>query len=98
MTRSPYSTSNFFTMPLAFDFTSTLVIGSTLPVATTLLAKSFFSTLASFEGSIFELPWAIAIPAQMMRARTTAPILERMMMIFLRRFLRPFTLPFTTSS
>ena len=47
-------------MPLAFDFTSTLVIGSTLPVATTLLAKSPRSTLASFEGSILVLPCAIA--------------------------------------
>ena len=43
-------------MPLAFDFTSTLVIGVTLPVATTLLAKSPFSTLASFEGSILVPP------------------------------------------
>ena len=43
-------------MPLAFDFTSTFVIGVTLPVATTLLAKSPFSTLASFDGSILVPP------------------------------------------
>ena len=34
------STSSFSTMPLAFDLSSTLVIGSTLPVATTLFAMS----------------------------------------------------------
>ena len=39
-------------MPLAFDLTSTLVMGSILPVATTLFARSPFSTLASLEGSI----------------------------------------------
>ena len=42
----------FFTMPLAYDFTSTFVIGSTFPVATTYFARSPFSTVASFEGSI----------------------------------------------
>ena len=43
-------------MPLAFDFTSTFVMGVTLPVATTLLARSPFSTLASFDGSILVPP------------------------------------------
>ena len=43
-------------MPLALDFTSTLVMGVTLPVATTLLARSPFSTLASFDGSILVPP------------------------------------------
>jgi len=43
-------------MPLALDLISTLVMGSILPVATTLLARSPFSTLASFEGSILVPP------------------------------------------
>src|SRR5271157_4458851 len=39
-------------MPLALDLISTLVSGSTFPVATTLLAKSPCSTLANLLGSI----------------------------------------------
>ena len=48
-------------MPLAFDLISTLVIGVIFPVATTLLARSPFSTLASFEGSILVPPRVAAI-------------------------------------
>ena len=61
MTLSPASTSSFLTIPLALDFTSTLVMGVTLPVATTLLARSPFSTFCSFEGSILVPPRVAAI-------------------------------------
>src|SRR5258708_39245222 len=90
--RSPSSTYSFLTMPLAFDFTSTLVMGSTLPVATTLLARSAFSTLASFDGSIFVLPWENAATAPPIRTKGTT--IAAIMIIFLRRFLRPFPFPF----
>src|SRR4029077_15901151 len=84
-------------MPLAFDLTSTLVMGSILPVATTLFARSPFSTLASFEGSILvPLLDAISTPVTT-RARTPAPI-ELQMMIRLRRFFLPLPLPSTTAS
>src|SRR3954471_18292255 len=46
---------SFLTMPLAFDLTSTFVMGWTLPVATTLFAKSPWSTLAILVGSILVL-------------------------------------------
>ena len=39
-------------MPLAFDLISTLVIGSTLPVATTDLTIVPRSTVAIFDGSM----------------------------------------------
>src|SRR5215470_7418476 len=42
-------------MPEALDLTSTLVMGWTLPVATTERAISPFSTLASWEGSSLAL-------------------------------------------
>src|SRR6202453_1680481 len=84
-------------MPLAFDLTSTLVIGSILPVATTLFARSPFSTLASFEGSILVPPVdAITTPVTT-RARTTTAI-ELQKMIRLRRFFLPLPLPYTTAS
>src|ERR1700693_1147518 len=84
-------------MPLAFDLTSTLVMGSILPVATTLFARSPFSTLASLEGSILvPLLDAINTPVTT-RARTPAPI-ELQIMIRLRRFFLPLPLPSTTAS
>src|SRR5216684_6758743 len=84
-------------MPLAFDLISTLVMGSIFPVATTLFARSPFSTLASFEGSILVPPLdAINAPATI---RTTpAAAIELQMMIRLRRFFFPLPLPSTTAS
>src|SRR5216683_1806106 len=72
-------------MPLAFDLISTLVMGSIFPVATTLFARSPFSTLASFEGSILVPPLdAISAPATI---RTTpAAAIKLQIMIRLRRF------------
>src|SRR5712692_3346110 len=84
-------------MPLALDLISTLVMGSIFPVATTLLARSPFSTLASFEGSILvPLLDAINTPVTT-RARTPAAI-ELQIMIRLRRFFLPLPLPSTTAS
>src|SRR5580658_1456225 len=81
-------------MPLALDFTSTLVIGVTLPVATTLLARSPFSTLASFDGSILVPPRVAAnTPPAINRTMTTTTLPQ---MISLRRFFLFFPLPFTT--
>src|SRR5215471_11489350 len=80
-------------MPLAFDFTSTLVIGVTLPVATTLLARSPFSTLASFEGSILVPPLLAAMTPTAINRTITAPTLPQM--ISLRRFFLLLPLPFT---
>src|ERR1017187_8458608 len=85
-------------MPLALDLISTLVMGSILPVATTLFARSPFSTLASFEGSILVPPLdAISAPATT-KMRTTAAIDPQM--IRLRRFFfaLPLPLPSTTAS
>ncbi len=45
------SVSSLVTMPLALDLTSTLVMGWTLPVATTERAMSPVSTVPSWEGS-----------------------------------------------
>src|SRR5712692_2659074 len=84
-------------MPLAFDLISTLVMGSIFPVATTLFARSPFSILASFEGSILVPPLdAINAPATI---RTTpAAAIELQMMVRLRRFFLPLPLPSTTAS
>src|ERR1700674_594774 len=83
-------------MPLAFDLTSTFVIGVTLPVATTLLAKSPFSTFASFVGSILVPPRvkAKSAPANTNRTAATMP----MIMMRLRRFFLPLLLPITSAS
>src|SRR5579862_2559605 len=81
-------------MPLAFDFTSTFVMGVTLPVATTLLAKSPFSTLASFEGSILVPPRVAAKTPPAISSTMTPTTLHQM--INLRRFFLLFPLPFTT--
>src|ERR1035437_5192317 len=83
-------------MPLALDLISTLVMGSILPVATTLFARSPFSTLASFEGSILVPPLdAISTPVTT-RTRTAAAIDPQM--IRFRRFFLPLPLPSTTAS
>src|ERR1700733_15351863 len=68
-------------MPLAFDLISTLVIGVTLPVATTLLARSPCSTLASLVGSIL-VPPRVAATATMTNARTATDTIEMMIQRF----------------
>src|SRR6185312_4837314 len=78
-------------MPLALDFTSTLVMGSIFPVATTLCARSPRSTLPSFEGSILVLPLVAAISPTAIKITTTTatpPYIHP-----LRFFLLPFTCP-----
>src|SRR5689334_9038329 len=55
-------------MPLAFDLTSTLVFGWTLPVATTERAMSPRSTVASFDASMLFLGLRAA------RRPTPAPV------------------------
>ena len=50
-------------MPLAFDLISTLVIGSTLPVATTERTMGPRSTVARRDGSMFvDAPLAVVMP------------------------------------
>src|SRR5258708_5852940 len=71
------STNSFSTMPEAFDFTSTLVIGWIFPVATTERATSPRVTLAILLGSMEE-PEAIratATPAPT-RTKTTTPTIS----------------------
>src|SRR5215813_6894637 len=73
-------------MPLAFDFTSTLVIGSILPVATTLLAMSPCSTVASLLGSILPPPLlAITKPKPPNTSMRTImpPQISRFLVLFL---------------
>src|ERR1700681_489393 len=84
-------------MPLALHLISTLVMGSILPVATTLFARSPFSTLASLEGSIL-VPLLDAISAPATTKITTAAAIELHIMIRLRRFFLPLPLPSTTAS
>src|SRR5579864_3692422 len=83
-------------MPLAFDLISTLVMGSTLPVATTLLAKSPRSTLASFDGSILVPPRVSAITPMTAPSTTTTPTMIQIKRF--RRFFFPLVLPFTLPS
>jgi hypothetical protein len=90
-TRSPASTCRRFTIPLALDFTSTRVIGSTLPVATTLFAKSCRSTLASLDGSIFVPPLVTAYRATPQRSNAPTPMPPQSSQL---RFFLPF--PFAT--
>src|ERR1035438_336244 len=78
-------------MPLAFDLISTLVIGVTLPVATTLLARSPCSTLASLVGSIL-VPPRVAATATITNARTATETIEMM----IQRFFFFLPLPFAT--
>src|SRR6202162_3368051 len=84
-------------MPLALDLISTLVMGSILPVATTLFAGPPFSTLASLEGSIL-VPLLDAINTPVTTRATTAAAIELQIMIRLRRFFLPLPLPSTTAS
>jgi len=75
-------------MPEAFDFTSTLVMGWTLPVATTDRAMSPRSTLASCEGSILA-PFpraATAMPRKMAITTTTTPAHTQSLRFRLRSF------------
>src|ERR1035438_1190295 len=74
-------------MPLAFDLISTLVIGVTLPVATTLLARSPCSTLASLVGSIL-VPPRVAATATITNARTATETIEMMIQRFFFFLLR----------
>src|SRR5205814_9304345 len=71
------------------------LLGVTLPVATTLLARSPFSTLARFEGSIFVPPLlATMTPTEISRTITATTLPQ---IISLRRFFLPLVpLPFTT--
>ena len=67
-------------MPLAFDLISTLVMGVTLPVATTLRAKSPRSTFASLVGSILVPPRVAATTPTMSKTSPTtiaAVIIQR---------------------
>src|SRR5664280_2750279 len=80
-------------MPLAFDLISTLVIGVTLPVATTLLARSPCSTFASLVGSIL-VPPRVAATATITNARTATDTIEMMIQRFF--FLFPLPLPLAT--
>src|SRR6185369_14946323 len=80
---------SFLTIPLALDLISTLVMGWILPVATTLLARSPFSTFASLVGSILVPPVLAATrPPTTTSTRKTVP-----MMIHKRL---DFFLPFAT--
>src|SRR5208283_1600983 len=80
-------------MPLAFDLISTLVMGVTLPVATTLLARSPCSTFASFVGSIL-VPPRVAATATITNARTATDTIE----IISQRFFFFLPLPFVTAT
>src|SRR5271165_6796626 len=82
-------------MPLAFDLISTLVMGVTLPVATTLLAKSPFSTFASLVGSTLVPPRvaATATITSTTTATTTAVMIIRRFFFFL-----PLPLPLATTA
>jgi hypothetical protein len=60
-------------MPLAFDFTSTLVRGWIFPVATTERAMSPFSAVASLEGSISVFEREAETMPTIASARTPAP-------------------------
>src|SRR6516225_450064 len=81
-------------MPLAFDLISTLVIGVTLPVATTLLAKSPFSTFASLVGSIFVPPRVAATATTTSATTATATIVIMSKRFF---FFLPFPFPLATT-
>src|SRR5215470_13543071 len=82
-------------MPLAFDLTSTLVMGSTFPVATTLFARSPFSTFWSLVGSILVPPRVAATTPPTIRR--TLPMTTEIQINRLRRFFA-LLLPFTSAS
>src|SRR5664279_4704534 len=73
-------------MPLAFDLISTLVMGVTLPVATTLLARPPFSTFASLVRP------RVAATATITNASTATDTTEMM----IQRFFFFLPLPFAT--
>src|SRR5262252_4307390 len=77
-------------MPLAFDLISTLVMGVTLPVATTLFARSPFSTFASFVGSILVPPRVAATATTTSAITATATMVTISQRLFL-------CLPFATA-
>src|SRR5512138_1294197 len=84
-------------MPLAFDLISTLVIGSTLPVATTERTMVPRSTAATFEGSMgVDAPLSVEYPQAPASSTTAAPTM--MLSVFdvfiktLDRFRRPTAL------
>src|SRR3954451_16253342 len=81
-----------FTMPLALDLISALVMGSTLPVATTLLAKGPCSTLAFLSSGILAPP---RLAPMMMSTMTTTATMAAMMKSF---FFLLLPLPFATTA
>src|ERR1700733_6451894 len=80
------STARRVTMPEALDLTSTLVMGWTLPVATTERAMSASSALPSWEGSnLVVLPRAAtAMPSAATMTRTMRPVHSQNFRLFLR--------------
>src|ERR1700734_3680433 len=80
------SVSRRVTMPEALDLTSTLVMGWTLPVATTERAMSASSALPSWEGSnLVVLPRAAtAMPSATAMTRTVRPVHSQILRLFLR--------------
>ena len=68
------STRSALMMPFAFDLISTLVIGSTLPVATTERTMVPRSTVASFDGSMStDAPRRVTNPAAAAPTTATPP-------------------------
>src|ERR1700722_783234 len=85
-TLSLMSTLRTVTMPEALDLASTLVMGWTLPVATTERAMSPRSALPSWEGSnLVELPRAAtAKPRTAATTRTMRPVQSQILRLPLR--------------
>src|SRR5438105_596939 len=80
-------------MPLALDLISALVMGSTLPVATTLLANGPCSTLAFLSSGILEPPRVK--PAMIKTMINTTTMIPAMMK---SRFFLLLPLPFATNA
>src|SRR5205814_5057203 len=73
-------------MPLALDLISTFVMGWILPVATTLFAKSPWSTVAIFDGSILVPPRvapSMATTTRIMRTTITDVQITRFLVLLL---------------
>src|SRR4051812_5278995 len=81
-------------MPEALDLISTLVMGSILPVATTLFARSPFSTLDNFVGSSFPPLLFVTIQAPRITTTKTKPMIKKTFR--LHHFFLP--LPFATAA
>src|SRR5438105_15712030 len=81
-----------FTMPLALDLISALVMGSTLPVATTLFASGPCSTLAFLSSGILDPPRVN--PMMTTPTINAATIMAAMMKSF---FFLLLPLPFATN-